>query len=40
MAPHEIALQFARRHNNKLVMIAGEPPFAVRRIFRKEMLNE
>jgi type IV secretion system protein VirD4 len=39
MAPHEIALQFARRHNNKLVMIAGEPPFSVRRIFWKDLLD-
>ena len=39
MAPHEIALSFAREKGNKLVMIAGEPPFALRRIFWKELID-
>ena len=37
MATHEIAQGFARKKNNKLIMLAGEPPFAVRRIFWKEL---
>lgn len=36
MPPHEIAQAFARDKQNKLVMIAGEKPFVIRRIFWKD----
>lgn len=38
MAPHEIALGFAREKQNKLVMLAGEAPCPIRRIFWKDLL--
>lgn len=39
MAAYEIALAFSRDRGNKLVMLAGEKPFAMRRIFWKDLLN-
>lgn len=39
MAPYEIALAFNRDKANKLVMLAGEKPFAMRRVFWKDLLN-
>lgn len=39
MAAHEIALGFAREKENKLVMLAGKPPFAIGRIFWKDILK-
>lgn len=39
LATHELALQFARENNNKLVMIAGRPPFVLRRVFWKDMIS-
>ena len=39
MASYEIAQAFARDHGNKLVMIAGEKPFALKRIFWKDMIR-
>jgi len=38
MAPHEIALRFERTQHNKLILIGGRPPFALGRIFWKELL--
>jgi len=37
IAPYELALAFAREKQNKLVMIAGEQPFGLRRIFWKDI---
>lgn len=37
MAPYEIAQAFSRDKQNKLVMIAGQKPFALRRIFWKDL---
>jgi len=39
LAPHEIALRFRRRENNKLVKLADEQPFSVRRIFWKDLID-
>lgn len=39
MAPFEIALAFNRDKQNKLVMLAGEKPFPMRRIFWKDLLD-
>lgn len=39
MASYEIAQAFARDHGNKLVMVAGEKPFALKRIFWKDMIR-
>lgn len=39
MAAHEISLAFSREKQNKLVMLAGRKPFAVGRIYWKEMIN-
>lgn len=33
LAPHEVAQAFARKRNNTLVMLAGEKPFGLRRVF-------
>jgi len=40
MATHEIALAFARKNMNKLVMVAGEKPFTLRRVFWKDLIDE
>jgi len=39
MAPYEIGLAFGRAKQNKLVLIAGEKPFALGRIYWKDLLN-
>ncbi|MFU1684401.1 type IV secretory system conjugative DNA transfer family protein, partial [Phaeobacter piscinae] len=39
MASYEIAQAFARDKGNKLVMVAGEKPFALKRIFWKDMIR-
>lgn len=39
MPPHEIALAFSRDNQNKLVMLAGEKPFSLQRVFWKDMLK-
>lgn len=39
MAPFEIALAFNRDKQNKLVMLAGEKPFPMRRVFWKDLLD-
>ncbi len=39
MPPHEIALAFGRDNKNKLVMLAGEKPFSLQRVFWKDMLK-
>ena len=38
MAPHEVAQVFARKRANTLVMLAGEKPFALRRVFWKGLI--
>lgn len=40
LAPYEIALAFAREKQNKLVMVAGQRPFGLQRIFWKDLINE
>ncbi|MCX7568318.1 type IV secretory system conjugative DNA transfer family protein, partial [Sulfitobacter sp. F26169L] len=39
MAPYEIALAFEREKQNKLVLLAGKKPFALRRVYWKDLLN-
>lgn len=39
LAPYEIAQMFAREKQNKLALLAGQKPCAMRRVFWKDLLN-